>query len=280
MHSTYAEEGLLQVGATLRHDSPEGLDHLPQGFPVAHIQPLPRSAGQQRTGFDIEDPDLILGVAGEPAEQPFRPPQGLRPLGRVALAFIPHVAKTDDIDDGVVQHAGGAIQQDEQAFAPQFQPCDIFPVALPHQPQGLIAGFRDLRFQALFLLLQLLDVQLQPVQFHRAELLREAFRQGARLLRLFHDAPRHAFRNRQLFINRRDVVAGPGQVPLAGEDLLFQLRDFRRRVPVVNRRGNIDIHIVLDDEKQQRRRTEAAGHDVQERQAKRGQLSSGPHLRP
>ena len=143
-------------------------------------------------------------------------------------------------------------------FPPSFRPVRYSRLPSPTRRRTLSPVSLTSLLQLLSLFLQLLDIQLQAVQFHSAGGIGQLVRERACFPDLLHDAPGHALRKRQLLVDFRDGVAGLGKVLFAFQYLLLQQHHLSSLVPGVNRNNGMGIDVMLDDKEQQHHRAEAA----------------------
>ena len=97
--------------------------------------------------------------------------QGAPPLGCAAFAGIVHIAAAQHVDEGLIEHAGRDIDQDQNTPAPHLQPGQVLAVALAPELADLVAGsalLRRLRAEPLVLAVKALQVGSQAVDMFAA----------------------------------------------------------------------------------------------------------------
>ncbi len=131
---------------------------------VAALDPATFRVRQERLGERIESVDLVLAAWWQLGREPVDGLDGTPPLGRGALARIVEVAHADDGDDILVQHAGGDVQQNQNAPAAEPQTSDVLSLAAGLAESADLLTRRALEataFEALHALLERADVRLE-----------------------------------------------------------------------------------------------------------------------
>ena len=122
-------ECVIETRAVAGHD---GLQHIQAASDLRQVaagDPLSGGVRQQRLRLGVECVDLVRASGRDLRQQPVHGLHGALPFGGGTFLRIIRIAKPQDTDNVLVQHAGGNVQQNENAPAMHSQARDVTAVA-------------------------------------------------------------------------------------------------------------------------------------------------------
>ncbi|OPZ75985.1 MAG: hypothetical protein BWY77_02009 [bacterium ADurb.Bin431] len=204
------------------------------------------------------------------------------PLGGLSLVGVGHISSADDAHHGIIEHAGGGVDENEDALAAHFEAGQVLAIAftgeMPYLCAAVFAGGAP-AFEPFEGFLLCLEVRLQAVDVFAGGkgIIVIAGQLGLPLGNGFQNPARQTLGFHQLFPDLLQGVARFHQVLFPLEHLLFHTVNFTPEVggdliPAGQAPG---VH----NHKEQQHGAQAAGNAVNEGDAKYG-YGSLFHQRP
>ena len=128
LQGTQDLQRLRQIGTTTWNQRTHGADRLIEFRAAIGGEPASIGTRQHGAHFVVESVDLVLRAWDESRADPIHCIHGLLPFFRATFGGVIHIPPPDHVDDGVIEHAGRNIKEDQRAFAPHLDAGQILAI--------------------------------------------------------------------------------------------------------------------------------------------------------
>jgi hypothetical protein len=130
LHPFDGSEAVVEICAFFRNHFLEAENRVVEHRRVPGVQPLAIAPLDDGVRLFVEGVELKAALARELGRHPVDRGDGLLPFLGADLALVGEISPADDVDDGLVQHAGRGVDEDEDAIATDLQTGQVLTIAV------------------------------------------------------------------------------------------------------------------------------------------------------